>query len=375
MTKKIITAFLGIFITGLSYSSPIPPAPNLNVQSYVLLDFDSNMILASSNGDLTLPPASITKMMTAYLAFTELKEKNISMNEDILVSEKAWKTGGSKMFIEVGKKIKVKDILQGVITVSGNDASVALAEHISGDEKTFATYMNQMAQNIGLENTNYTNATGLPSDSLYTTAEDIAKLSRSLIIEFPDLYKMYSTKSFKFNDIKQYSRNKLLFIDDNVDGIKTGFTKAAGYCLASSAKRGSRRLIAVVMGAPTPDVRIQASRTLLEYGFRFFETHTLFKSDTAISTARVFAGEETELKFGLMKDATVTIPRRQKKKLKYEYIIDRQLTAPVKKNEIIGFMNITLDGEVIKTYKLSALENINQGSLYRRTIDSLFMDL
>tara|TARA_B100000035_G_scaffold78662_1_gene65728 strand:- start:101 stop:1228 length:1128 start_codon:yes stop_codon:yes gene_type:complete len=375
MTKKIITAFLGIFITGLSYSSPIPPAPNLNVQSYVLLDFDSNMILASSNGDLTLPPASITKIMTAYLAFTELKENNISMNEDILVSEKAWKTGGSKMFIEVGKKIKVKDILQGVITVSGNDASVALAEHISGDEKTFATYMNQMAQNIGLDNTNYTNATGLPSDSLYTTAEDIAKLSRSLIIEFPDLYKMYSTKSFKFNDIKQYSRNKLLFIDDNVDGIKTGFTKAAGYCLASSAKRGSRRLIAVVMGAPTPDVRIQASRTLLEYGFRFFETHTLFKSDTAISTARVFAGEETELKFGLMKDATVTIPRRQKKKLKYEYIIDKQLTAPVKKNEIIGFMNITLDGEVIKTYKLSALENINQGSLYRRTIDSLFMDL
>ena len=375
MTKRIITAFLGIFITSLSYSSPIPPAPNLNVKSYVLLDFDSNMILASSNGDLTLPPASITKMMTAYLAFTELKEKNISMNEDILVSEKAWKTGGSKMFIEVGKKIKVKDILQGVITVSGNDASVALAEHISGDEKTFATYMNQMAQNIGLENTNYTNATGLPSDSLYTTAEDIAKLSRSLIIEFPDLYKMYSTKSFKFNDIKQYSRNKLLFIDDNVDGIKTGFTRAAGYCLASSAKRGSRRLIAVVMGAPTPDDRIQASRTLLEYGFRFFETHKLFKSDTAISTARVFAGEETELKFGLMNDATVTIPRRQKKKLKYEYVIDRQLTAPVKKNEIIGFMNITLDGEVIKTYKLSALENINQGSLYRRTIDSLFMDL
>jgi len=375
MLKKIITAFLGILITGLSYSSPIPPAPNLNVKSYVLLDFDSNMILASNNGDLTLPPASITKMMTAYLAFTELKEKNISMNEDILVSEKAWKTGGSKMFIEVGKKIKVKDILQGVITVSGNDASVALAEHISGDEKTFATYMNQMAQNIGLENTNYTNSTGLPNDSLYTTAEDIAKLSRSLIIEFPDLYKMYSTKSFKFNDIKQYSRNKLLFIDDNVDGIKTGFTKAAGYCLASSAKRGSRRLIAVVMGAPTPDVRIQASRTLLEYGFRFFETHTLFKSDTAISTARVYAGEETELKFGLMKDATVTIPRRQKKNLKYDYIIDRQLTAPVKKDEIIGFMNITLDGEVIKTYKLSALENINQGSLYRRTIDSLFMDL
>ena len=280
MFKYLYPFIIVITIGNLTFASPIPPAPNLNVKAYVLMDFDSGMILASSNKDLTLPPASITKMMTAYLAFTELNENNVSLSEDILVSKKAWKTGGSKMFIEVGKKIKFKDILQGVITVSGNDASVALAEHISGDENTFAIYMNQMAKNIGLVNTNYTNATGLPNDSLYTTAEDIALLSRSLILNFPDLYKLYSTKSFKFNDIKQYSRNKLLFIDDNVDGIKTGFTNAAGYCLASSAKRGNRRLIAVVMGAPTPDIRIQSSRTLLEYGFRFFETHELFKKDT-----------------------------------------------------------------------------------------------
>ena len=210
-------------------------------------------------------------MMTAYVAFTELKEKNISLDEEILVSKKAWKTGGSKMFIEVGKRVKVRDILQGVITVSGNDASVALAEHISGDEKTFTTYMNQMASNLGLSNTNYSNSTGLPNDSLYTSAEDISILSRALISEFPKLYELYSTKSFQFNEIKQYSRNKLLFVDDNVDGIKTGFTKAAGYCLASSAKRGDRRLIAVVMGAPTPDVRIQASRTLLENGSNHIE--------------------------------------------------------------------------------------------------------
>ena len=261
MFKKIITFFAAIVITSISYASPIPPAPNLNVKAYVLLDFDSQMILASYNKDLTLPPASITKMMTAYVAFTELKEKNISLDEEILVSKKAWKTGGSKMFIEVGKRVKVRDILQGVITVSGNDASVALAEHISGDEKTFTTYMNQMATNLGLSYTNYYNSTGLPNDSLYTSAEDISILSRALISEFPILYELYSTKSFQFNEIKQYSRNKLLFIDDNVDGIKTGFTKAAGYCLASSAKRGNRRLIAVVMGAPTPDVRIQASRT------------------------------------------------------------------------------------------------------------------
>ena len=375
MIKNLISVLIVTLFVAASQASPIPPAPNLNVKAYVVMDFDSKMILASSNKDLTLPPASITKMMTAYVAFTELKENNISLDEEILVSKKAWKTGGSKMFIEVGKRVKVKDILQGVITVSGNDASVALAEHISGDEKTFSTYMNQMATNLGLSNTNYTNSTGLPSDSLYTTAEDISILSRALIAEFPDLYKLYSTKSFEFNEIKQYSRNKLLFVDDNVDGIKTGFTKAAGYCLASSAKRGSRRLIAVVMGAPTPDVRIQASRTLLEYGFRFFETHTLFKRNTAISTARVFSGEETEIKFGVNEDAMVTIPRRQKKNLKYEYIVDRQLTAPIKQNQTIGFMHVKLKDKIIQTYKLTALEDINQGSFYRRTIDSLLKDL
>ena len=375
MFKYLYSFIIVITIGNLAFASPIPPAPNLNVKAYVLMDFDSGMILASSNKDLTLPPASITKMMTAYLAFTELNENNVSLSEDILVSKKAWKTGGSKMFIEVGKKIKFKDILQGVITVSGNDASVALAEHISGDENTFAIYMNQMAKNIGLVNTNYTNATGLPNDSLYTTAEDIALLSRSLISNFPDLYKLYSTKSFKFNDIKQYSRNKLLFIDDNVDGIKTGFTNAAGYCLASSAKRGNRRLIAVVMGAPTPDIRIQSSRTLLEYGFRFFETHELFKKGTEISKARVYGGDKSEVKFGVNQDSSVTIPRRQKKNMKYQYVIDKQLTAPINQNETIGFMHIKLNGEIIQTYKLTALESVKQGSLYRRTVDSLLMDL
>ena len=375
MVKFISSIILSLSVVCLSYASPIPPAPKLNVKSYVLMDFDSGMILASSNKDLTLPPASITKMMTAYIAFTELNAKNISLDEDILVSKKAWKTGGSKMFIEVGKKIKLRDILQGVITVSGNDASVALAEHISGDEKTFSTYMNQIADNIGLENTNYTNSTGLPNDSLYTTAEDIATLSRSLITNFPNLYKLYSTKSFTFNEIKQYSRNKLLFIDDNVDGIKTGFTSAAGYCLASSAKRGSRRLIAVVMGAPNPDIRIQSSRTLLEYGFRFFETHKLFKKNEAISNANVYGGDKTEIKFGVEEDRSITIPRSQKKNLKYQYVIDRKLTAPIKQNETIGFMHVKLNDEILQTYKLTALENVNQGSLYRRTVDSLLMDL
>ena len=375
MIKKTLSFFISIIFLATVNASPIPPAPKVNVKSYVLMDFDSGMILASSNPDLTLPPASITKIMTAYIAFTELKEKNITLDEEILVSKKAWKTGGSKMFIEVGKKIKLRDILQGVITVSGNDASVALAEHISGDVKTFATYMNQTARNIGLNNTNYTNPTGLPDDSLYTTAHDIAVLSKALISNFPDLYKLYSTKSFTFNEIKQYSRNKLLFVDENVDGIKTGFTKAAGYCLASSAKRGQRRLIAVVMGAPSPEVRIQSSRTLLEYGFRFFETHNIFKKNTTISETKIYGGEKPELKFGVSSDAVITIPRRQKKNLKYEYIIDQKLTAPIAQNEAIGFMNIKLKNEIIKTYKLIALEDIKQGSFYRRTLDSFLMDL
>tara|TARA_Y100000768_G_scaffold140913_1_gene105022 strand:- start:960 stop:2087 length:1128 start_codon:yes stop_codon:yes gene_type:complete len=375
MFKKVLFVFIGLIFVISVNASPIPPAPKVNVKSYVLMDFDSGMVLASSNPDLTLPPASITKIMTAYIAFTELKEKNITLDEEILVSKKAWKTGGSKMFIEVGKKIKLRDILQGVITVSGNDASVALAEHISGDVQTFSTYMNQVASNIGLDNTNYTNPTGLPNDSLYTTAYDIALLSKSLISNFPDLYRLYSTKSFSFNEIKQYSRNKLLFIDENVDGIKTGYTKAAGYCLASSAKRGQRRLIAVVMGAPSPEVRLQSSRTLLEYGFRFFETHNIFNKNTTISETRIYGGEKSELKFGVDSDAVITIPRRQKKNLKYEYVIDKKLSAPVKMNETIGFMNIKLNDEIIKTYKLTAQEDIPQGSLYRRTLDSLLMDL
>ena len=353
----------------------VPNAPDLNLKSYILIEPETNTIIAESNSDGLIEPASMTKVMTAYVVADQIQNDLINLEDEVLISERAWKMGGSKMFIEVGKKIKLKDILQGVITVSGNDASVALAEHISGDENTFAIYMNQMAKNIGLMNTNYTNATGLPNDSLYTSAEDIALLSRSLISNFPDLYKLYSTKSFKFNDIKQYSRNKLLFIDDNVDGIKTGFTNAAGYCLASSAKRGNRRLIAVVMGAPTPDVRIQSSRTLLEYGFRFFETHNLFKKDTEISKARVYGGDKAEVKFGVNQDSSVTIPRRQKKNLKYQYVIDKQLTAPINQNETIGFMHVKLNDEIIQTYKLTALESVNQGSLYRRTVDSFLMDL
>ena len=225
---------LALIFTLDVFAAPIPKAPNPDVKSYILIDYDSGMVIAEKNADLILPPASITKIMTSYIIFTELKNDTLAKNDDVLVSKKAWKTGGSKMFIEVGKKVKVSDLLHGIITSSGNDASVAMAEHISGDEETFAIYMNQLAENLGMTNTSYANSTGLPDDNLFTSARDISILARSLIKSFPNEYKLYSEKEYVYNEIKQYSRNKLLYLDDSVDGMKTGFTKKAGYCLVSS---------------------------------------------------------------------------------------------------------------------------------------------
>ena len=371
----VLSFFLLFFISGILltnvFASPIPKPPNPNIKSYVLMDYDSGMIIASKNPALVLPPASITKIMTSYIAFLELDNQTLSLEDKITVSEKAWKTGGSKMFIEVGKKIRVSDILQGIITSSGNDASVALAEHISGDEETFSIYMNQIATNMGLKNTNYVNSTGLPSDQLYTSAEDVAVLSRNLIKNFPNRYELYSKKEYIFNEIKQFSRNKLLYVDDSVDGIKTGFTKKAGYCLVSSAKRANRRLISVVMGAKSPDQRTAISKSLLEYGFRFYETHKIFEKDNVVFNARIFDGEEQEIKLGVLEKQYISVPRRSIKKIKKTYIIDKNLTAPVSKGENVGYVAIELDNEVVTKINLYALEDIQLGSLYRRTLDSI----
>ncbi|MBT5116673.1 MAG: D-alanyl-D-alanine carboxypeptidase [Gammaproteobacteria bacterium] len=368
------TFFLAsIFILSTQVSSaPIPKAPNIDVSSYILIDYDSGMVIASKNPDLVLPPASITKIMTSYLAFTELHNKTLGLHDEVLISKNAWQTGGSKMFIEVGKKVKVQELLHGIITTSGNDASVAMAEHISGNEETFAIYMNQMADSLGMYNTNYANSTGLPNESLYTTARDISILARALIKNFPIEYKLYSQKEYVFNDIKQYSRNKLLYLDDSVDGIKTGFTKKAGYCLATSAKRGSRRLISIVLGAKSPDQRTKASKSLLEYGFRFYETHKLFSSNQELTQARVFSGDKDYISLGVKDSSYITIPRRQIKNVKKKFIIDQNLTAPVSENEAIGYVAIELEGKTITTFKLFAMEPVSEGSFYRKTLDSIY---
>lgn len=368
------TFFLAsIFILSTQVSSaPIPKAPNIDVSSYILIDYDSGMVIASKNPDLVLPPASITKIMTSYLAFTELHNKTLGLHDEVLISKNAWQTGGSKMFIEVGKKVKIQELLHGIITTSGNDASVAMAEHISGNEETFAIYMNQMADSLGMYNTNYANSTGLPNESLYTTARDISILARALIKNFPIEYKLYSQKEYVFNDIKQYSRNKLLYLDDSVDGIKTGFTKKAGYCLATSAKRGSRRLISIVLGAKSPDQRTKASKSLLEYGFRFYETHKLFSSNQELTQARVFSGDKDYISLGVKDSSYITIPRRQIKNVKKKFIIDQNLTAPVSENEAIGYVAIELEGKTITTFKLFAMEPVSEGSFYRKTLDSIY---
>ena len=360
-----------VFLSSNVLSAPIPKPPNPNIKSYVLMDFDSGMIIASKNPDAQIPPASITKIMTSYIAFLELQNNTLNMNEDVLISKKAWKTGGSKMFIEVGKKVKVSDLLHGIITSSGNDASVAMAEHISGDEDTFSIYMNQIASNLGLKNTNYTNSTGLPDDQLFTSARDMAVLSRALIKNFPNQYKMYKNKEFIFNDIKQYSRNKLLYLDDRVDGIKTGFTKKAGYCLVTSSKRGKRRLISVVMGAKSPDQRTDISKSLLEYGFRFYETHKIFSPDDKIHTARVYNGEKKELSLVVKETEFISIPRRSLERVKKNFVIDKGLTAPVKAGENVGFVAIKLDDEVVTRINLYASESIGIGNVYRRSVDSV----
>ena len=354
------------------FSAPIPKAPNPDVGSYILIDYDSGMVIAAKNPDLVLPPASITKIMTSYLAFMELENKTLDLQDEVLVSKNAWKTGGSKMFIEVGKKIKIDDLLHGIITSSGNDASVAMAEHISGNEETFAIYMNQMADSLGMTNTNYANSTGLPNEDLYTTARDVSLLSRALIKDFPKEYKLYSQREYVFNKIKQYSRNKLLYLDDSVDGIKTGFTRKAGYCLVASAKRGSRRLISVVLGAKSPDQRTKASKALLEYGFRFYETHKIFSSNQELIQARVFNGDKSIISLGVMDDTYISIPRRQIKNIKKKFVIDQNLSAPVNQNEAVGYMIVELEGKVLTTYKLFAMESIKEGSLYRQTLDSIY---
>jgi len=270
---------------------PVPSPPSLGAESYLLMDFHSGQILAEKQSEIRRDPASLTKVMTAFVVFSELKAGNLALDDTVRVSEKAWRSVGSRMFIEVGNQVSVENLLRGMIIQSGNDASVALAEHIAGNEETFAILMNQYADELGMRNTHYTNAAGLPNDNHYSSAADTARLVRALIGRFPDFYRLYSERAFTWNGIEQLNRNRMLFRDDSVDGVKTGYTEAAGYCLATSAVRDGMRLISVVMGTDSQDAHVSQSQSLLSYGYRFFETHRLYAVVERIVQPRVWRGE------------------------------------------------------------------------------------
>jgi D-alanyl-D-alanine carboxypeptidase (penicillin-binding protein 5/6) len=349
----------------------VPSAPAISGTSHLLIDYDSGKVLAQKAPDSRVEPASLTKIMTGYVVINELKNGNMSMDEMVTISEKAWKMPGSKMFIEVGKQVSVRDLIKGMVIQSGNDASVALAEHIAGSEAVFAQLMNKYAERMGMSNTHFVNATGLPHPEHYTTAHDLAILTKALITEFPEEYQWYSEKKFTFNGITQYNRNKMLWQDPSVDGLKTGHTESAGYCLISSAKRDGMRLISVVLGTDSMEKRIQETQKLLNYGFRFFETHALYKAGQRLNDVKVWEGSKDILGIGLENDLFITIPRGQYKNLLIESSIQPEIVAPITNQQALGQLHVSLNGEVIAETPLVALSEVEEGSFFKKLFDQI----
>ena len=351
----------------------IPAPPKIKASSYLVMDFNSGKYLVEENTQEKLPPASLTKIMTVYVIASEIANGKISLDDEVLVSEKAWRTQGSRMFIEVGKKVKLNDLLYGVIIQSGNDASVALAEYISGTEDVFADLMNKHAERLGMKNTNFVNSTGLPDDNHYTTASDLAILARAYINDYPEIYKLNSIKEFTYNKIKQHNRNKLLWRDRSVDGIKTGHTEAAGYCLVASALKDGMRLISVVMGTDGMNARAKASQALLNYGYRFYETHKLYSAGDLVTSVKIWKADKETIDLGLNKDIYVTVPRGQYDQLEPVVEVDKQVIAPVNQGEQKGILNVMLTKENIVSVPLLTLETVSEGGVVNRLKDEVLL--
>ncbi len=362
--------FAGVFVAFSAHATIFitPQAPKLNLNSYVLVDYNAKKLIASYQPHQKQQPASLAKLMTAYVVFHFIRDGRANPDDKVMISEKAWKTGGSKSFIEVGKTIPLKTLLQGMIIQSGNDASVALAEHIAGAEHIFATYMNQYAAKLGMKNTHFKNASGLPNDGQYSTAFDLSLLAAATIREFPQYYNWYSQKEFTYNNIKQPNRNKLLWIDPTVDGLKTGYTKKAGYCLIASAKRDNMRLISVVLGSTNTRTRVAQTQQLLNYGFRFFETKLM--TDVAQHVSILKSTQDT-LKVGLAKGTSMTLPRGQFKLAKQVLQLNQTLIAPIKKGELLGKFLLTFEGKTLNEFPLIALEDAQEAGFFSRVIDSI----
>jgi serine-type D-Ala-D-Ala carboxypeptidase (penicillin-binding protein 5/6) len=350
-----------------------PSVPTIAASSFILEDYNTGKILAENNADTKLAPASLTKILTVYVVFNEIKNGHLKLTDRVTISQNAWKTSGSKMFVKVNDQVEVQDLLKGVIIQSGNDASVALAEHVAGNEATFAELMNQHATRLGMVNSHFENSDGLPSDGHYTTARDLAILTNALIKEFPEFYPWFSQKEFTYNKITQQNRNMLLSRDPSVDGVKTGHTEEAGYCLVASALRNGMRLISVVMGTESVNARANENQTLLNYGFRFFESHRLYEGKKAIQESRIWKGETENVSVGLADDLYVTIPRRRYNDLKATLNIDKQIIAPVKAGDKLGSVTVTLKGEPVATKSLIALKAVEKGGILRQLYDGALM--
>jgi len=370
---KPIFFIVSLLLSSYALALPVPSAPDLKARSYHVIDFHSGKIIASKNADLKLAPASMTKIMTALIVFREINQGNLLLDEKVRISEKAWRTPGSRMFIEVNKFVSIDDLLHGMLVQSGNDATVALAEHIAGDEATFAQLMNQVAHELNMSNSHFINSSGLPDKNHYTSARDLAILTRALIAESPELYKINAIKKFSFNGITQQNRNKLLWRDSTVDGVKTGHTEDAGYCLASSAVRENMRLISIVMGTDSIEARNDTNQALLNYGYRFYKTHLLYKANQSLSSTRVWKGEQENLDVGLTEDLYLTTPRNQYKNLKASLQLQPQLIAPIKLNQTVGTAIIKLNGETLATRPLVALNTVAEGSLIQIVKDELLL--
>ncbi len=370
-TLVIFVFLFSYLIAATAAPSLIPAPPRVNAKAYLLIDHNSGHILAEKNADKRIEPASLTKLMTAYVVLFEIERGGISLEDEVKISKKAWRMGGSRMFVEVNTHVSVEKLLKGLIIQSGNDATVALAEHIASNEASFVELMNQHAERLNMNSTHFNNSTGWPDDNHFTTVRDLANLSRAIINDFPKHYSAYKIKEYTYNNIRQYNRNRLLWLDDRVDGLKTGHTEAAGYCLIASAKENEMRLISIVTGTSKDDARIAASRKLLNYGFRFFETNLIHSANTEITNMRVWKGEEEQLSLGITKNLYITTPKGLLKKLKNNIKVEAMIEAPVAQGQSYGQLNIMLGNKKLATQELVALSTIKEGGLWRKLTDNI----
>ena len=374
MVRIILLLLVSIEI----YAAPviIPAPPKLAANGYLLIDASTGKVLVAHNGEQRLPPASLTKIMTSYVAAKQLALGTISLEDQVDISVEAWRMEGSRMFVREGTKVRLEDLIRGIVIQSGNDASVAVAEHIAGSESAFAELMNQYALQLGMTGTNYVNSTGLPDENHYTTAHDLALLTIALVSEFPEHYSIYKERSFTYGapgeqPKRQSNRNKLLFRDSSVDGVKTGHTKAAGYCLVASALREEMRLISVVMGASSEEIRARESQKLLTYGFRYFETSSLYKADNVLKQVRVWGGQHSSIRLGLMEDLVLTIPRGSRKTLKTIIDIDDEVHAPLSMGDKLGTLTVRLSENETTSLPLVALNSVQASGFLASLWDSI----